>query len=115
MMKKHIEKAKRAQRVRAHLKRHARRHRLSVFVSNKHIYAQVIDDEKSQTVAAASTVLEKDTRNANIEKASVIGKLIAEKAKANDITEVVLDRGSRLYHGIVKKLAESAREAGLNL
>ena len=115
MMKKHIEKAKRAQRVRAHLKRNSNRHRLSVFVSNKHIYAQIIDDENSQTIVAASTILEKKTRNANTEKASVIGKLIAEKAKSKDITDVVLDRGSRLYHGIVKQLAESAREAGLNL
>jgi large subunit ribosomal protein L18 len=114
-MKKHIEKAKRAQRVRAHLKRYSKRHRLSVFVSNKHIYAQVIDDERSETVIAASTILEKKTSNANIGKASVIGKLIAEKAKAKEITDVVLDRGSRLYHGIVKQLADSAREAGMNL
>ena len=93
------------------------RPRLSVFRSSKHIYAQLIDDVKGTTVAAASS-LEKTTREgaktgANIEAAKAVGKLIAERAKEKGIKDVVFDRGGYLYHGRVKALADAARESGL--
>lgn len=93
------------------------RARLSVFRSSKHIYAQVIDDVEGTTVASASS-LEKDLRGsmkngANIAAAKAIGKLIAERASAKGVKEVVFDRGSYLYHGRVKALADAAREGGL--
>jgi large subunit ribosomal protein L18 len=94
------------------------RPRLSVFRSSKHIYAQVIDDRKGATVAAASS-LEKDMRTslktgADIGAAKAVGKLVAERAAAAGIKEVVFDRGNYLYHGRVKALADAAREGGLN-
>ncbi len=91
------------------------RPRLSVFRSGKQIYAQVIDDVKGVTVAAAST-LEKDLKlktGANLEAATAIGKLVAERAKKAGVTQVQFDRGSYLYHGRVKALADGAREGGL--
>lgn len=92
--------------------------RLSVFRSSKQIYAQVIDDLKGITLVAASSV-EKEQRNsfktgANVESARAIGALIAQRALTKGITEVVFDRGSYMYHGRVKALAEGAREAGLS-
>jgi large subunit ribosomal protein L18 len=92
--------------------------RLSVFRSSKQIYAQLIDDVKGVTVAAASSV-EKTMREgrktgANIDAAKAVGKLIAERAKAKGIKDVVFDRGGYLYHGRVKALADAAREGGLN-
>lgn len=95
----------------------AERPRLSVFRSEKHIYAQIIDDITGTTLVAASTV-EKDIKaqiaaGSNVEAAQVVGKAIAEKAKAKGIDNVVFDRGGFLYHGRVKALADAAREAGL--
>ena len=94
------------------------RARLSDFRSSKHIYAHVIDDAKGQTVASASS-LEKDMRGslktgANVEAAKAVGKRLAERASAKGIKQVVFDRGSYLYHGRVKALAEAAREGGLD-
>jgi large subunit ribosomal protein L18 len=94
------------------------RPRLSVHRSSKHIYAQVIDDARGVTVAAAST-LEKDLRGslktgADIAAAQAIGKLVAERAVAAGVKDVVFDRGAFIYHGRVKALAEAAREGGLN-
>jgi large subunit ribosomal protein L18 len=93
------------------------RPRLSVFRSDKHIYAQVINDFTGQTlVAAASTSAEVrgDLHNGgNIEAAKRVGKAVAEKAKAAGITKVAFDRGGRMYHGRVKALADAAREGGL--
>ena len=96
-------------------KKSAGRPRLSVHRSGKHIYVQIIDDAKGATVAAAST-LEKGLKaksGANIDAASAVGKLIAERAKKAGVGEVVFDRGGFLYHGRVKALAEAAREGGL--
>ncbi|WP_419760615.1 50S ribosomal protein L18 [Acidisoma sp.] len=91
--------------------------RLSVFRSSKHIYAQVIDDAAGRTVAAASSLdksLKTDLKTgADKDAASAVGKLVAERALAAGIKEVVFDRGSYLYHGRVKALAEAAREGGL--
>ena len=94
------------------------RARLSVFRSSKHIYAQVIDDVKGETVASASS-LEKDMRGslktgANVEAAKAVGKRLAERASAKGVKQVVFDRGSYLYHGRVKALADAAREGGLD-
>jgi large subunit ribosomal protein L18 len=91
--------------------------RLSVFRSSKHIYAQVIDDRKGATVAAASS-LEKDLRGtlktgADVGAAKAVGKLLAERAAAKGVKDVVFDRGHYLYHGRVKALADGAREGGL--
>jgi large subunit ribosomal protein L18 len=93
------------------------RPRLSVFRSSKHIYAQVIDDAKGETLCAASS-LEKELRGAvktgaNIEAAKAVGKKLAERAQQKGLREVVFDRGAYLYHGRVKALAEAAREGGL--
>lgn len=110
---------RRKRRVRHSLRvKSAGRPRLSVFRSSKHIYAQVIDDVHGRTVAAASS-LDKDLRKtlktgADVAAASAVGKLLAERAKAAGITEVVFDRGGYLYHGRVKALADAAREGGLS-
>ncbi|WP_457797916.1 50S ribosomal protein L18 [Methylocystis sp. S23] len=93
------------------------RPRLSVFRSSKQIYAQIIDDEKGQTIASASSI-EKANREslktgANVEAAKVVGKLIAERAAEKGVTQVVFDRGAYMYHGRVKALADGAREGGL--
>jgi large subunit ribosomal protein L18 len=94
------------------------RPRLSVFRSSKNIYAQIIDDAKGVTLAAAST-LEKPFRDgkktgADTAAASAVGKLVAERATKAGIKDVVFDRGGYIYHGRVKALAEAAREGGLN-
>jgi large subunit ribosomal protein L18 len=90
---------------------------LSVFRSGKHIYAQVIDDAAGRTLAAASSLdasLRTELRTgADKEAASKVGKLVAERALAAGVTAVVFDRGSYIYHGRVKALAEAAREGGL--
>ena len=91
------------------------RPRLSVFRSDKHMYAQIIDDVAGNTLCAAST-LDKDANlenTSNIEAAQYVGKAIAEKALAKGIKQVVFDRGGFLYHGKVQALADSAREAVL--
>jgi large subunit ribosomal protein L18 len=91
------------------------RARLSVHRSSKHIYAQVIDDLKSATVAAASS-LEKDMRGktgANVDAARAVGKLVAQRAVEKGVKDVVFDRGGYRYHGRIKALADAAREGGL--
>jgi len=94
------------------------RPRLSVFRSSKQIYAQVIDDERGVTLAAASS-LEKDMRGklktgANVDAAKEVGRLVAERAAQAGVKAVVFDRSGYLYHGRVKALADAAREGGLN-
>ncbi len=92
------------------------RPRLSVFRSSKHIYAQIIDDLKGHTLAAASSN-EKDLRSktgADTAAATEVGKLIAQRATKAGVKDVVFDRGAYIYHGRVKALAEGAREGGLN-
>jgi large subunit ribosomal protein L18 len=91
------------------------RARLSVHRSSKHIYAQVIDDLKGATVAAASS-LEKDMRGktgANVDAAKEVGKLVAQRAVEKGVKDVVFDRGGYRYHGRIKALADAAREGGL--
>ncbi|WP_374719179.1 50S ribosomal protein L18 [Parageobacillus toebii] len=93
----------------------AERPRLNVFRSNKHIYAQIIDDMKAVTLVSAST-LDKEfdlESTGNIEAAKKVGELVAKRALEKGIKKVVFDRGGYLYHGRVKALADAAREAGL--
>jgi large subunit ribosomal protein L18 len=110
---------RRTAKVRRNVRRAAGgRARLSVFRSSKHIYAQVIDDARGVTLASASS-LEKEMRGnlktgANVEAAKAVGKLVAQRASAKGVKDVVLDRGGYLYHGRVKALADAAREGGLN-
>ena len=87
--------------------------RLSVFKSNKGIYAQIIDDEKGHTIVAASSK-ELGNSGINMETAKEVGKKLAEKADASGVEAVVFDRGGYVYHGRIKALAEGAREGGLN-
>jgi large subunit ribosomal protein L18 len=109
---------RRRERLRYQLRQKAGgRPRLSVFRSGKHIYAQVIDDAAGRTVAAASS-LDKALREtlrtgADKDAAAAVGKLVAERAVAAGITQVVFDRGAYMYHGRVKALADAAREGGL--
>jgi large subunit ribosomal protein L18 len=110
---------RRKARVRRNLRRaQGDRPRLSVFRSSKHIYAQIIDDVKGHTIAAASSIdtelkpsLEKGT---DVGAAAKVGKLVAERALKAGIKDVIFDRGGYIYHGRVKALADAAREAGLN-
>ena len=119
MSKAKVTNARRKRSVRLKLRRSgAGRPRLSVFRSSKHIYAQVIDDLKGETLASASS-LEKSMRDggktgADIDAAKAVGKLLAERAAEKGIKEVVFDRGQYLYHGRVKALADAARESGLS-
>ncbi len=111
--------ARRTRRVRASIRRKGKdRPRLSVFRSSKHIYAQVIDDGQGRTLAAASsidkTLKGRLAKGADKAAAAEVGKLIAERATAAGIKEVVFDRGGYRFHGRVKALAEAAREGGLS-
>jgi large subunit ribosomal protein L18 len=103
-------------RIRRKVRGTTARPRLAVYRSLNHIYAQVIDDEKAQTIAAASTTeksLEAKT-GGNIDAAKLVGKTIAERALAAGVDRVVFDRGGYLYHGRVRALTDAARAAGLN-
>ncbi len=102
-------------RIRKRVKGTAERPRLAVFRSLNHIYAQVIDDRAGRTLAAASSAEKGATvkSGGNVDAAKVVGKLVAERAKAAGVNAVVFDRGGFLYHGRVKALADAAREAGL--
>lgn len=108
---------RRHRRVRKNLSGTPDKPRLSVYKSNMHIYAQLIDDVSSSTLAAASTV-EPEVRKAfpagnNLSSAAKVGELVAGRAKEKGVTSVVFDRGGYLYHGQVKALADAARESGL--
>ncbi|MGN7270914.1 50S ribosomal protein L18 [Bacillus licheniformis] len=112
---KNATRLKRHARVRAKLSGTPERPRLNVFRSNKHIYAQVIDDVNGVTLVSAST-LDKDFNAENgsdTAAAAKVGELVAKRASEKGITNVVFDRGGYLYHGRVKALADAAREAGL--
>ncbi len=100
-------------RIRKKVKGTTERPRLAIHFSNKNVYAQVIDDVKSVTLANASTHDEGVGSGATVASAVAIGKLIAERAKAAKVANVVFDRGGHIYHGKVKALADAARESGL--
>ena len=109
---------RRRDRVRRSVKKAANgRPRLSIFRSSKQIYAQIIDDAKGLTLVSASTI-EKDLKGslktgADVAAAAAVGKLVAERASAAGVKQVVFDRGGYMYHGRVKALADAAREGGL--
>ncbi|NLK97791.1 50S ribosomal protein L18 [Defluviitalea saccharophila] len=110
-------RAKKHLKIRKKIQGTTQRPRLSVFRSDKHIYAQIIDDVKGTTVVAAST-LEKDItkqleKTNTVQAAKVVGEIVARRALDKGVTEVVFDRGGYIYHGKVKALADAAREAGL--
>jgi large subunit ribosomal protein L18 len=109
---------RRHSRLRKRVSGSSERPRLSVFRSNIHIYAQVIDDTTSRTLAAASTkdsaLAESLAGQTKTERAKAVGRLIAERARDAGISKVVFDRGGYKYHGRVQALAEAAREAGLS-
>jgi large subunit ribosomal protein L18 len=112
-----LQTQKRHRRLRRQLTGTAARPRLAVFRSNNHIYAQVIDDDAQNTLCAAST-LDKDLRtslttSATCDASVAVGELVAKRALAKGIQQVVFDRGGNLYHGRVKALADAARDAGL--
>ncbi len=108
---------KRRIRIRGKVSGTADRPRLAVFRSNKHIYAQLIDDVAGITLAAAGSndpdLRQKLQSGSTVEAATIVGTTVAEKAKAKGIEAVVYDRGGNLYHGRIKALADGAREAGL--
>ncbi|WP_268847736.1 50S ribosomal protein L18 [Flavobacterium aestivum] len=112
-----LTKPERRQRIRFRIRKTisgtATKPRLSVFRSNKEIYAQLIDDVNGVTILAASSREKEIGKGTNIEVATAVGKLAAEKALKAGISEVTFDRGGYLYHGRIKSLAEGARAAGL--
>ena len=110
-----MERARRHARVRRKISGTPERPRLCVYRSNSNIYVQIIDDVAGNTLVSAST-LDKEikTKHANKEAAKELGTLIAKKANAKKIKSVVFDRGGYIYHGVVKELAEAAREGGLS-
>ena len=112
---KQIIRFKHKKRIRSKLVGTTERPRLVVFRSNSNMYAQLVDDVKAHTIAAASTV-EKELikAGANLEGAKLVGQLIAKRAQAKGVKAVVFYRGGYLYHGKIKALADAAREAGLN-
>ncbi|SFF00564.1 50S ribosomal protein L18 [Alteribacillus iranensis] len=113
---KYLKRKKRHLSIRQTVKGTTERPRLSVFRSSKHIYAQLIDDEKGETIVSAST-LDKDVNvdhGGNVEAAAKVGELIAKRASEKGHTSAVFDRGGFVYHGRVKALADAARENGLN-
>ncbi len=116
--KKHAQLARRHRRVRARISGTPARPRLNVFRSLTNIYAQVIDDINGQTLASASTI-DKEVAGqlegkSKIEAAKIVGQVVAQRAKAANISTVVFDRGGYQYHGRVAALAEGAREGGLD-
>ncbi|HUB00334.1 MAG TPA: 50S ribosomal protein L18 [Terracidiphilus sp.] len=100
-------------RIREKLAGTTERPRLNVYRSLNHIYAQIIDDQKGETLASASTLAMKLKTGGNIASAKEVGKTVAEQAVEKGIKQVVFDRGGYLYHGRIKALADAAREAGL--
>ncbi len=113
---KTVARAKRVRRIRKKIVGTTERPRLRVFKSNKHIYAQIIDDSLGKTIASMSTLdknFDLGDEKGKMSAAKVVGSMIAEKAKAEGIESVIFDRGGYIYHGRVKSLSEGAREGGL--
>lgn len=113
MKRQNVKNSRRQQRIRRHIRSVSQRPRLSIFRSNVHLYAQIIDDAKQMTLVAVSEK-ESAVTGTKIEKAAALGKVLAEKAKQAQVTEVVFDKGSYKYHGRIKAFADGAREGGLS-
>jgi large subunit ribosomal protein L18 len=116
-VRKRAARVRRHYRVRRKVRGAAKRPRLAVYRSNRHIYAQLVDDDAGRTVASASSLEEEVRGTAGDKKATakVVGQLIAQRAKEAGVERAVFDRGGRLYHGRVRSVAEGAREGGLRL
>lgn len=112
---KQVVRFKRKRRIRARIEGTSERPRLAVFRSNQHLYVQLVDDLKGHTLVSASTLESdlKDKLSGNVEGAKTIGNLIAKRALAKNIAEVVFDRSGYIYHGKLKAVADAAREGGL--
>jgi large subunit ribosomal protein L18 len=110
---KRLGRVRRHRRVRKNVSGTAERPRLAIYRSNRHIYAQLVDDHAARTLAAASDLAAGDGNK--IARAKLVGQAIAERARAAGIERAVFDRGGRLYHGRVKAVAEGAREGGLTI
>ncbi len=110
---KKVIRFKRKRRIRSELEGTLTRPRLAVFRSNSHVYAQIIDDTKGNTLVSASTTEKEVGGRANLEGARKVGEAVAKRAIAKKLTHVVFDRSGYLYHGKIKALADAAREAGL--
>lgn len=109
-----LERERRHKRVRNKISGTAQRPRLCAYRSNQHLYVQIVDDVAGKTLASASTMdKEIKTKHSNKEAAKEVGTLIAKRAAEQKIKNVVFDRGGYIYHGVIKELAEAAREAGL--
>ena len=116
LMNKNESRQKRHRRVRKRVMGTSERPRLNIYRSLNHIYAQVIDDTKGSTIAAASSLdssLKESKSGGNVEGAKAVGRLVAERAKEAGISRVVFDRGGYLYHGRIQALADAGREGGL--
>lgn len=113
ILKKRAASARRATRTRAKIRSTSARPRLTVFRSKAYIYAQVIDDTVGKTLASASDISMKADDKKPLERAALVGAEVAKKAVAAGVKQVVFDRGSYMYHGRVKAVADAAREAGL--
>jgi len=111
--RKKISRKRRVFRIRKSLKGTGKKPRLSVFRSNRHLYAQLIDDENSKTIAAYGTLSKEITGKKSKENAALIGTKIAEMAKKKKIKNIIFDRGRFKYHGLIAELANAARKAGL--
>ena len=110
---RNIARLKRHLRIRKRVSGTAQAPRLCVFRSNKHVYAQIIDDVAQHTLASASTKELTLAKTSNIDAAKAVGELVAKRAQEAGIKQIVFDRGGYVYHGKVKALADAAREAGL--
>ncbi len=112
---KQVIRFKRKRRIRARVEGTLERPRLSVFRSNQHLYVQLIDDVKGHTLVAGSTLEEelKEKIGGTVEGAKTLGNLVAKRALAKNISQIVFDRSGYLYHGQIKALADAAREGGL--
>lgn len=112
---KQVVRFKRKRRIRAKVEGTSERPRMAVFRSNRHLYVQLVDDLKRHTLVSASTLEAelKDKATGNVEGAKTIGDLVAKRALAKNISEVVFDRSGYIYHGKLKAVADAAREGGL--
>jgi large subunit ribosomal protein L18 len=113
LKKRNLQRSRRLLRVRKSVRGNSDKPRMSVFKSNKHISVQIIDDEKSLTIASISTLQDIGISGKTKEAAKKLGALIADIAKKKNITSVIFDRGHKKYHGVLAELANSARESGL--
>lgn len=115
LRKRDVQRGRRVLRVRRKVRGSSEKPRMSIFKSNRHLSVQIIDDEKSVTLASASTLQDQSLNGKSKESARKLGTMIAELAKKQNIQAVVFDRGHYKYHGVLAEIANAARESGLHL